>query len=228
MAVLACGMSAGTAPVRAQSSPVAPVTFAAEDGPSLSGRVFGQGPNWVILAHMPVTRDQRSWTEFAELVGREGFSGLTFDFRGHGGSAGPRDLGRLDRDVRAALRFAQERGARSVVLVGASLGGTAVLKVAATAGVAAVIAIAAPPAGGGLTISNAEMAAISAPKLFIIGVRDRCADCVQSARDWMRIAGDPKELKEFNESAHGTDLFASPSRQPFIDAMLAFIRGSLP
>ncbi len=226
-AVLTLGPGVASPPAVAQPSAPGPVTFAAEDGASLAGRVFGQGANWVVLAHMPVTHDQRSWADFAELVGRDGLTALTFDFRGHGGSAGQRDLARLDRDVRAALKFALDRGARKVLLVGASLGGTAVLKVAAAADVTGVIAVAASPSGGGLSVSHAEVAAIKAPKLFIVGVLDRCAVCVQGARDWMRVATEPKELKEFGESAHGTDLFSSPSRQPFIDVMFAFIRKSL-
>ncbi len=222
--LLLVNLGATSLPTAAQPLTPGPITFGTDDGVSLTGRVFGQGPNWVILAHMPVTHDQRSWAGFAELVGTAGMTALTFDFRGHGSSAGFRDLSRLDRDTQAALKFAQDRGAKNVILVGASLGGTSVLKVAAAAQVAGVIAVAAPPSGSGLAISNAEVAAIRAPKLFIIGVLDRCAVCVQAARDWFRIGTDPKELKEFNESSHGTELFNSASSQAFVEIMLAFIR----
>ena len=61
-----------------------------------------------------------------------------------------------------------------LVLVGASLGGMAVAKRAAALAAAAVVIVGAPPGRSAfaLRVSDAEMAAVTAPKLFVVSADD--------------------------------------------------------
>ena len=62
----------------------------------------------------------------------DGFDVITYDARGHGGSAGESTLGdHEEHDVAAAVSLARTRAAR-VVVVGASMGGIAALRYAVT------------------------------------------------------------------------------------------------
>ncbi len=79
------------------------VTFMTEDDIELNGNIFGSGNKWVILSHMYPT-DQTSWFEFAEILilEEDGYSVLTYDFRGYGKSGGSQDISKLDIDLAAA------------------------------------------------------------------------------------------------------------------------------
>ena len=104
------------------------VSFPSADGVRLAGRLIGEGSVAVVLSHMRPA-DQRSWWSFSEDLADAGYLVLTYDFRGYcpggvgGCSAGERDLGEIWRDVLGAIDFVRSRGARRVVLIGASMGG---------------------------------------------------------------------------------------------------------
>lgn len=181
------------------------VTFHADDGFALSGRVFGQGPKGVILSHAFPT-DQSSWFGFAKTLANNGYQALTFDFRGYGDSQGKRDIAAIDRDVRGAIRFMQlKRHVRSVVLVGASMGGTASLIAAGTASVRGVICLSAPETFMGLD-AMPGLASIAAPKLFLASSRDP-AGAAASAQDMFKRSLDPaSDIRLVAGSRHGTDM----------------------
>jgi pimeloyl-ACP methyl ester carboxylesterase len=181
------------------------VLFDAEDGLVLHGRVYGEktGTTAVILAH-ELDRNQNVWSRLAEHLAARGFQVLTFDFRGHGESPGQKEVGVADGDVAAAVRFLRRLNqARPIVLVGASMGGTAVLKVASRGEVKGVVTLSAPVSVRGLS-ALPDVERIVAPKLFIAAEGD--GRYAQNARRLFDQAKDPKELKLFPGSAHGSDL----------------------
>ena len=118
----------------------APVTFASTDGVQLSGSLFGQGRQGIILAHM-FPADQESWLEFAGELAGLGYLALPFDFHGYGDSEGDQEFDRIDRDVEGALDFLEQRGVEDVFLIGASMGGPASLKVASRRSVSGVVSV---------------------------------------------------------------------------------------
>ena len=205
----ACGSDASSGAEPAAGSRA--VTFESSDGVRLAGRVFGEGPNGVVLAHMRPA-DQRSWFDFADRLAGQGYQVLTFDFRGYcpggdgGCSQGRTDVASLWQDVVGAVSFLRERGAERVGIVGASMGGTAALVAAGQPGVdpRAVITLSAPTEIEGLAVTPELLSAISAGKLFIAGVGD--ATAATAAQTLYDTAPPPKDVQIVPADDHGTDL----------------------
>ena len=205
-----------------QSAVFTPVTIVSTDGLQLNGRLFGQGGQGVILAHM-FPADQESWQEFAGELAQRGYLTLTFDFRGYGDSDGDKDIGRIDRDVEGALDFLEQRGVENVFLVGASMGGTASLKVAARRGVSGVVSISSPVSFRGLDVLQ-DVLRIQEPVLFIASEQDGpahnslvvLAGLTQSSVQTLVLPG----------TAHGTDILNGASGQKTKDAIIEFLDGS--
>ena len=94
----------------------------------LDGAVLGRGPVGIVLAH-EAFGDLCRWVPYGNLLSQEGFRVLVFVYRGFGLSAkvGGARAARIDADIAGAIAELRRRGAKKIVLVGASLGGAAVL-----------------------------------------------------------------------------------------------------
>ena len=92
-------------------------------------------------------KDSDKWAMVCGRLQAEGISALRFDHAGCGESEGLFEdvtlTGRI-RDLRAAVRFARERGAGAVALIGSSFGGDTVLFCATDPGIAASAIVGAP------------------------------------------------------------------------------------
>ncbi len=205
-----CGRSeAPTAPPEGSRA----VSFPAADGVRLEGRLIGEGSVAVVLSHMRPA-DQRSWWPFAEDLAEAGYLVLTYDFRGYcpggvgGCSEGERELGEIWRDVLGAIDLVRSRGARRVVLIGASMGGTASLVAAAQEGVSveAVVTLSAPAAFEGMVLDADLLSRISAAKLFVAGTGDGTA--ADDAQALYAASPPPKRVEILTTDAHGTDILS--------------------
>lgn len=182
------------------------VTFRASDGVELSGTLRGDGPLAVVLAHM-AGGSREDWASVAEELTGHGLTVLAFDFRGHGDSAGTPLPASAPLDLEAAVAFVRERGAESVVLVGASMGGMAVAAVAGKVSAEGAAIVSAPFSFAGLDILPADLETLEGEKLFVVAAGDEVAPDI---REMFRLAGEPKRLEVFPGSAHGTEILASP------------------
>lgn len=226
------GDAGPTAPPSAPATPSAPPTspetdptrgtsavrFRTSDGVRLSGRLFGSGPVAVVLAHQ-IDDDQAVWFDFASELRSRGYEALTFNVRGvcsstpvEACSGGVVDPNASGTDVIGAVRFVQSKGAKTVVLIGASLGGEAVIVAASKLGpeIDGVVTLSASEGLVGLvdlSVARKRVAAIAAPKLFMAGVGDR--GFADAARDYFAHAKDPKELRLFQVGDHGVLLLRS-------------------
>jgi esterase/lipase len=188
------------------------VSFRSPDGVKLAGRVFGDGQVGVVLAHM-FPADQTSWWAFARVMAPQGFTVLTFDFRGYcpggvaGCSEGQRDVAAMWQDVLGAVDFMMARGLVRVMLVGASMGGTASLIAAAQPGmpVVAIVALSAPQSFEGLTADHTVLGNVTAAKLFLAGNSDPTG-AAAAAQAMYEESPPPKQVEIFTSSDHGTDL----------------------
>jgi pimeloyl-ACP methyl ester carboxylesterase len=209
-------------PAATATAPVAEgeaVSFETEDGVAIRGYLFGSGDTAIILSHMR-PNDQRAWFDFARELADQGYTALTYDFRGYGETGGDKELGLIDRDLSAALTFMEKRGYSRIYLVGASMGGTASLIVAAREDVAGVVAVSAPARFEGLE-ADAAVAEIEEPKLFIASLNDR--DAFTSLQAFNRAAGEPKDDLTFEGSAHGTELLEGEHAARFKARIIQFL-----
>jgi pimeloyl-ACP methyl ester carboxylesterase len=118
------------------------VTFEASDGVTLVGRIFGEGDAGVVLAHMGRAGDtQADWYRLARALAARGYTALTYNRRGvcnaraRECSGGSDDYASSWQDVVGAVDFLRERGAREVILIGASIGAMASLHALVTGSV---------------------------------------------------------------------------------------------
>jgi pimeloyl-ACP methyl ester carboxylesterase len=197
------------------------VRFTTDDGVELVGEVRGNGELAVVLLHMyPADRD--SWTPFASRLAGEGYTALSFDFRGYGESGGAKRIDQIWRDVLAAVRLMRSRGHGRIALVGASMGGTAALIVAARADLAGVVTLSAASSFRGLTIPPEALTLIDEPTLFIAAQED-----VSAATTAQELyAGSPggKEVQIVAGSEHGTELLHGEQAGSVQAAILDFLQ----
>jgi alpha/beta superfamily hydrolase len=181
------------------------VTFPTADGLTLEGTAFGNGPEYVVLAHM-LPADKTHWFGFAKDAAAAGFTALAFNFRGYGDSDGPREPFDVETDVLAAIDFALAEGATAVYVMGASMGGSGTLAAAPQRDLAGVASLSAPDNFSGADAIGA-VPEIDEPKLFVAAENDQpYADIVD---DFFAVATDPRARQIYDGSAHGTDLFGT-------------------
>jgi pimeloyl-ACP methyl ester carboxylesterase len=203
------------------------VSFTAEDGVKLSGTLFlANGETAVVLAHMGIA-DQKSWQPFAGHIAGRGFTALTFDFRCFGLS----DCGKMGQseslftqDIRAAIRFLRERGSKRIACMGASMGGTACMNAALDEELAGMVVIASPaPLYMGKQYPE-DLVNPAMPKLFIVADKDRYAQVVPAISSLYDRSPEPKKLKTFPGTVHGTELFATDSGAELRDLLTHFMK----
>ena len=183
------------------------VTFMTEDNIELNGNIFGSGNKWVILSHMYPT-DQTSWFEFAEMIilKEEGYSILTYDFRGYGKSGGTQDVSKTVIDLTAALAYIKQYDPELIYLMGASMGGTASIVVAyeSFTTLDGVISFSGPGEFEGVSAISVIGDLVPA-KLFIASQGDEGA--AQSATEMYEKSMEPKSLEILDGNSHGTFIF---------------------
>lgn len=203
-------------------TPARLIRFRTDDGIELAGDLRGSGPTAVVLAHM-FPADRTSWSDLGSLLARRGYRSLALDFRGYGRSGGERDIPEIWRDVLAAVEALRERGARRIVLVGASMGGTASLIAAARAEVHGVVTLSAAGTFMGLSAPPEVLQAVDEPKLFIAAQGDGSA--AATAQTFYETASGAKRLEIVTGADHGTDLLEGRQGETARSLILDFLTG---
>jgi len=196
------------------------VAFVTADGVTLRGWLWQRAPTAVVFSHMYGT-DQSTWAQFAEELSSQGYTALTYDFRGIGRSGGRFVIAQVDRDVLAAVQFVRRLGECRVVLVGASLGGTASLVAAGQTAVDGVVVMASGTQWQGLD-ARSYLPTLTTPKLFIVGSGD--APFNHSARVMYAQTPHPKQLVVVPTHEHGTYMLQTQHRGTIKRAITAFLK----
>lgn len=204
------------APATAAPIQVGPFEFTTGDGLILEAERFGTGTDFIVLAHMRPA-DMSSWFSFAGLLAGEGYSAITFNFRGYGNSEGAGFA--VDVDVAAAVDAAYALGAERVFVIGASMGGTGSVVAASQRDVAGVITLSAPARFEGADATGAA-AAITAPMLLIAAEDD--GPYAADAASISAAAGGLATVEILSGRNHGTDMFRDHS-EALTQAILAFL-----
>jgi pimeloyl-ACP methyl ester carboxylesterase len=171
--------------------------------------MLGRGSTGVVLAHT-TNADRCQWLPFARELARKGYRALVFDMRGYGASSGFTNTD-PHLDVVAAAAELRRRGAKRIVLMGASMGGTGVVVAAPRIrpAIEGVVELSAPTAFSG---ANALVAvkSLKRPALFVAGRDD--GDFAAATRALYRAAATKdKQIRIVASSWHGVDLLAIPS-----------------
>lgn len=215
VAVLVCALGASAAP-----GPIH-VAFRSTDGTRLRGHLWASGPNAVVFSHMFGTT-QSIWYDLAGKLAAQGYTVLTFDFRGVGTSSGKLVIRHVYRDTLGAVRFIRRRNPEKIVVMGASMGGTSSIVAAGQTKVDGLVVIASGMLFQGLD-ARPYLATLQMPKLFIVGTED--APFNQSVRTMHERSPEPKQLRMIPTAAHGTYMFRSTThRETIYEAIFDFLR----
>jgi esterase/lipase len=196
------------------------VHFFTQDHVQLAGLLYGKGKTAIICSHE--TRTSKiiwSASGMPQRLAERGYMVLAYDFRGYGDSANGGTLN-FDADLRAAMAFVRQQGATRIVLLGSSMGGTVSLKVAASESVAAVITLSAPQHFAVIPVSDSDVQAITAAKLFVNSQDDTYASATMSM---YALASDPKQIQMYSGSAHGVTIFYTEHGAALTQLILDFI-----
>ena len=208
---------------------IRPVDCASPDGVVLAGTLYGHGATAVIFSNRS-DKGRDSWASMAQRAGAAGYMALTYDYRAYN-AAGNVDIAQLnlaDIDLRGAIACVKLLGARSIVLVGASIGGMASAKEAAAAQAAALIIVGSPMGNADLSlrVSAAELQN-AVPKLFIASEHDPLVVATDT-KAMYEAAAEPKTFYQYPGDAHGTDLLLGPFADDFSRRLLDFITAHVP
>ena len=183
------------------------VTLTTGDGTEIDAALVGEGTIGVVLGHQ-FRSDFCSWVPFAQQLAKRHMSALAVNFASM----------YLDGDMVAGARELLRRGAKRIILVGASMGGTAALVAATNIDVAGVVAVSAPREFSGLDALPA-VRRLEIPVLFLAGRQD--GEFARDARRLYRATNSQtKALVMVAGSDHGTDLLEDPEARR---ALLAFL-----
>lgn len=205
--------------------------FKTRDDIQLVGKLFSEGETTddslaVILAHQGTPgANHKNWQPFAELIAGRGFPALAFDFRDYGGSqTGGGAITTSILDVQAAIDYLQTQGYNRIACIGASMGGTACLKAATQNDLAGIGVISSQMSLGPPTVvTPEEIAALTIPKLFLFAENDPSKSIPESMNRMYDLSPEPKRLRSFPGSAHGTEMFAQPYCNEFSGELLLFL-----
>ena len=204
------------------------VTFATEDGGTVTGHLYGRGKRGVVLVHGGRYRKE-SWRQQANQLTDAGFRVLSIDLRGFGLSKGPgqEDVysAPLHLDVLAAVRYLREQGARSVTVIGGSLGGGAgadAVTEARTGEIDRLITL------GGL-MWNKSPEKVNVPLLVIITKDDASGSGprlpgIQASFD--KIPAGQKRIEILEGSAHAQAMFETDDSERIMEMIIKFLRES--
>lgn len=171
---------------------------------NLEARAWGDGDEYVILAHMRPA-DMSSWFDFARLLADEGYTAIAFNFRGYGESDGQEGDFGVAVDVRAAVQAALDDGARRVHIIGASMGGAGAVAASASDSIGATITLSAPDEFQGVNAASLAQL-VDNPMLLIAADED--ASAAEDAAAIASQAKGPTEVVILSGAQHGTNLFA--------------------
>lgn len=199
------------------------ITFTTPDGADIEATLYGSGETAVIFSVMGNCK--RGWEDMAQLAAQHGMTALTYQWRAckGAGSVQETELQKFVDDLRGAILYMREQGARKIILAGASLGGVASAKLAVATSPNALIIVASPREieDWGFEIGLGDVN-IDMPKLFITAENDSVVP-VDKTRELFDLVAEPKEWQTYPGTAHGTDLFQTESGKAMEKRILEFI-----
>ncbi|MEV6005878.1 dienelactone hydrolase family protein [Streptomyces sp. NPDC051976] len=185
------------------------VTFPSSEGQDVEGFRTGTGTTALVLAHQ-ADGDVCQWVPNALDLAKEGYTVLAVD---SAGSEVP--------EITAAATYLRGRGAKKVLLVGASKGGTSVLSAAAeiTPKVDAVVSLSAPGTYNGMDASSA-VPTLTMPVFYMAAQDDtEFAESTKALSKATKKAAE-NDLHIVGGANHGVSMLSDPANYAQVKAFL--------
>ncbi len=196
------------------------VDFTTEDGVKLSGSLYGSGKTAVVLSAICSKDGKDDWIDLALKLKNQGYTVLSYYYRGFGLSEGTFTVTDLELDIAAAVQYVQSRGADKLVLVGGSCGGTISAIQATKTKAEALVILASGQNIEGMGTSDEQLQTLDIPKLFLSAQDEPGASEIQAFYDKMP---EPKEQHLYPGTVHATGLFLTEYGSDFTQRILDFI-----
>lgn len=211
-AVVLCPLAAAPASTGYPGCAPGPdLTLRAADGAKLVAHRFGRGKTAIVLAHEH-GGNVCQWVPYARRLASLGYTAIAFDFRGYGRSTFHTPLN-YAADVAAAVKAARKLGARTVILVGASIGANAVVVAGASIrpAVDGVISLSAPATFRLDAVTAVKR--LRSPALYVAGTLDSGGIYRDDARKLYRLtAAEDKAIELVPSGEHGVQLVGHPGK----------------
>ena len=209
------------------------VSFPTVDNTPLKAALYNAGNRIVILAHQR-NGDLTNWDGFARVLQTNGYSVLSLDFRGYGGSGGTVDFNRMDSDILAAVTFVrQQLHADRIAIIGASMGGTYATAALGDPLVKGVALLSSPAKVENFSVSLSALQLPDPLKYFIGCEADALYMAALTDMFKQSIAKQDKlhpvraELVSLKCAAHGLEIFNGPQQERLTALLLGFVQAAL-
>ncbi|MGW4482341.1 alpha/beta hydrolase [Amycolatopsis sp. NPDC004368] len=199
------------------------LSLTTSDGFHLPAIELGSGDRGILLDHESGYYIC-SWLDTAEKLAAKGYHVLVFEYRGHGAAQkndGP-VTDNFDRDTSAALAELHRRGAKSVLLGGASCGGSSAARLAAQEPrLVGLLILSSPSNCGG--DSAAAIRKVTKPAFFAVETGDYSGNMIGEVKKLYEACGAPptdKHLEVMPGETHGTDMLRDPKTQAHLEKLI--------
>src|SRR3989338_1631633 len=192
-----------------------PVVLTTSDHVVLKGDFFPVNPKKVVILVHPFNRDRSVFGALTRALVANGFSVLSFDWRGHGESRAqgflanpqsllPNDFLNIEKDLDAAVAFLREKGFEAFFLVGGSIGANwAIMYPARHPGFFGSVALSPGLDFKGLK-PKADAAKTRVPLLVISSADDPYS--LSSSKELVGVVTSEKEFVRLKTGGHATAL----------------------
>lgn len=209
------------------------IIFKTEDGKSIAAEIYSAKnepvKGWIIFSHMmPATKE--SWKEFAEELSENGYSSITYDFRGHGESdSGTRgyleftdaEHQNYEFDLESAIAEIENRGAKDnkIFLIGASIGANVSFrKFASDEKISKVVLFSPGLNYHGVETQFLNFSGIENKSVYFISAKDDDGNDKETEILFQVIPQNiKKEISIFDSGGHGTEILEN---QPTIKKLI--------
>lgn len=199
------------------------LSLTTSDGFHLPAIEFGSGDRGILLDHESGYYIC-SWLDTAEKLAAKGYHVMVFEYRGHG-AAQKNDgsiTGNFDTDTSAALAELHRRGAKSMLLGGASCGGSSAARLAAKEPqLVGLLILSSPSNSGGDSV--AAIRKVTKPAFFAVEPDDYSGNMIGEVKKLYEASGAPpadKHLEILPGGTHGTDMLRDPETQDRLEKLI--------
>ncbi|NNM46699.1 dienelactone hydrolase family protein [Knoellia koreensis] len=202
------------------------------DGSVVTGASIGDGETAAVYLHQTAPSGFCGWVSYAGWAAGKGVRGVLIDLCGWGKS---QCKGAFAEDptaqVKLAVDWTRQQGAKRVTIVGASLGGATALAAGGKAGADGVVDLSGPFSYQGLPTAAEATPAITVPLLIAMATTDLE---MEPAKVEAALKASPAKQKRYvaTESGHGWGMLnkgtdADPQWTPLATTVLQWAKGDV-